>query len=77
VQPFVVKTVFPAAGSPFAYSGGTVSAWVVVCPPGTVPITVCGVGVTTVALPHPAAKKTVRTATGARRRTGATVPFEA
>src|SRR5207237_9779802 len=71
VQPSVLKIVLPATGSPFAYSGGTVS---VVCP-GTVPTTVWATGATTLP-PQPLVKRTIRTASRPRRRTGATVPFE-
>src|SRR6478752_7948415 len=70
VQPALLNTVLPAAGSPPEYPGGTVSVG-----PGTVPTTVRATGATTLP-PHALPKKIMRTATGARRRTGATVPFE-
>ena len=64
MQPEAVNCVFPAAGSP----AGVVEV-------GNFPTTVWATGETTLP-PQPVIKNRLRIATGQRRRTGATVPFE-
>src|SRR5690242_16795017 len=69
-QPADANTCLPAVASPFLYCVGTVAVWAF----GTVPTTVCGVGVTTFSpgfdVEHPAdtARSGTTSAIGRRRR---------